>query len=172
LDRSGDPERPVPTPESQVQLNWQPQAPEEKWLRFEVFGLAESHFMKSPFPPFTIRLVQRNGDGIQRPSDPDGKSQPILDMRVRLVVRNKWAEVTSEVLPRSNPIRVLVDGEVTVSDWNFQDISHKHGGFFTVHVLPVDFADEVLDWASIRITILSDKVHAKLKRTQGKSSSS
>eukprot|EP00299_Pterocystis_sp_00344_P001509 c11355_g1_i1.p1 GENE.c11355_g1_i1~~c11355_g1_i1.p1 ORF type:complete len:223 (+),score=24.88 c11355_g1_i1:33-701(+) len=153
-DKSGDDSLPF--------LSKLPNVDDAKWLRFEVSGLIDEFYTRLKYPSFTIRLVRRNGEVIDRPRNHCGHAQTVLDTRVRLSVYNKWADVTREVLSMVlPPTRVLVDGELFVDDWVFHDISHKHGGFFQVTIRPIDFASEILEWTSPRIFIHSDKVLPK-----------
>eukprot|EP00299_Pterocystis_sp_00344_P005309 c1668_g1_i1.p1 GENE.c1668_g1_i1~~c1668_g1_i1.p1 ORF type:complete len:220 (-),score=49.70 c1668_g1_i1:121-780(-) len=144
-----------------------PNVDDAKWLRFEVTGLFEEHYTRLQYPAFRIRLVRRNGEEIERPTTSCGQVQTVLDTRVRLSVFNKWADVTHEVLTmHSSPIRVLVDGTLVVSDWTFQDISHKHGGYFQITIRPLDFTSEILEWKSPRLLIHSDKILNKQRAKQ------
>jgi hypothetical protein len=160
-DFGEDPESPA------VPVGWELNSDDTKWLRFEVSSLCTEHFMRSQFPPFVIKLVQRNGTPVVRPIDQStGHEQPICEMRVRVTVHNKWADVTSEVLPAGVAGNMaLIDGHLVVKNWVFQDISHKHGGFFRVQIQAIDFADEIMPHTSDRLIIHSDKVLAKKIRS-------
>eukprot|EP00300_Choanocystis_sp_HF-7_P032658 c4357_g1_i1.p1 GENE.c4357_g1_i1~~c4357_g1_i1.p1 ORF type:complete len:291 (+),score=60.78 c4357_g1_i1:58-873(+) len=133
------------------------------WCRFEVNGLMQKHFAKDAFPEFTIRLVQLNGDDMPRLTE-NGLVKPMNDMKIQISVFNKWADVTSEVVSDTETTRVLKDGMVTISDLVFHEISLKHGGYFILSVRAIDYAQEVLEWASGKITIQSVKTHCNQKR--------
>eukprot|EP00299_Pterocystis_sp_00344_P004167 c1501_g1_i1.p1 GENE.c1501_g1_i1~~c1501_g1_i1.p1 ORF type:complete len:229 (+),score=30.11 c1501_g1_i1:28-687(+) len=130
---------------------------EAPWLRFEVLDLKSSHFIKSPFPTFTISLVQNDGQPIDPPIDQDGTSLTINDVKIRIEIHNKWANVTEEVLGLSEVEKVLVNGKVCINDWVFRDVSHKHGGYFKIHIVPLDFVDEIVEWWSVPLIVHSDR---------------
>eukprot|EP00299_Pterocystis_sp_00344_P003515 c14279_g1_i1.p1 GENE.c14279_g1_i1~~c14279_g1_i1.p1 ORF type:complete len:218 (+),score=29.55 c14279_g1_i1:54-707(+) len=132
--------------------------------RFQIDGLQTTHYTKLPFPNFTIRLVQIDGKDICRPLDAFGRVETIKDIRVRVTVHNKWADVTSEILRRGPVTKVLEDGEVMIRDWVFHDTSHKNGGFFNIRISAIDFRDQIQDWCSENLSILSDKILFKKTR--------
>eukprot|EP00301_Raphidiophrys_heterophryoidea_P012378 c1885_g1_i1.p1 GENE.c1885_g1_i1~~c1885_g1_i1.p1 ORF type:complete len:425 (-),score=98.08 c1885_g1_i1:324-1598(-) len=133
------------------------------WCRFQVDGFTLSHFAKDVFPPFIVSLVQLNGESLPRIVE-DGVTKPMADMRVRMTFRNKWTEVSSEVLPDTEFVRTLRDGKVEISDLVFQDVTLKHGGYFVMHIMAVDYGEEVLEWKSEKFVIQSVKTHCNKKR--------
>lgn len=132
--------------------------PRQEWLRIDTVNLTWRHFVNEPFPAFHIRLVQRNGGAAPRKLD-----GTLDNIRARLTVFNKWAEVTDEVL-RGSTLITLVDGCATVSDWMFKEISFNHGGSFIVRITALDFTNEVMEYSSHKIEILSEKAFSKFKR--------
>lgn len=138
--------------------------PENAWCRLEVQGLKLQHFAKDPLPPFRIVVRQLNGDPLPRTTQADGTLKPMVDMRVRFSLSNKWATVTSEVLLDAQLEYTLVDGVCDVPGLVFHEVSVKHGGHFTLKVLPIDFAGEVLPWKSPKLKIQSVKTHCLRKR--------
>jgi len=136
---------------------------ESVWCRLTVSNLADRHFEKDLFPPFTVRLVRLDGTPLPRVME-DGHPKPMADMRIRLSVYNKWANVSQDVLKDVEFIRTLKDGALTINDLIFQEISLKHGGHFTLHIDAVDYKSEVMAWKSQKITIQSVKTHSNKKR--------
>jgi len=133
------------------------------WCRLTVSNLIDRHFEKDLFPPFTVRLVRLDGTPLPRVME-DGHPKPMADMRIRLSVFNKWANVSQDVLNDVEFIRTLKDGTLTINDLVFQEISLKHGGHFTLHIDAVDYKSEVMPWKSTKITIQSVKTHSNKKR--------
>eukprot|EP00301_Raphidiophrys_heterophryoidea_P027205 c9542_g1_i2.p1 GENE.c9542_g1_i2~~c9542_g1_i2.p1 ORF type:complete len:233 (-),score=48.28 c9542_g1_i2:238-936(-) len=147
-----------------------PQVGDEFCCRLDVINFECSHYAKSDFPPFTIRLVQLNGDPIEQQQDSTNDTfRAVCDLPIRLTLLNKWADVTEDVLPGAKRNRSLHNGRCVVSDFMFHEISLKHGGFFTLVVVPLNFETEVREWRSPKITIQSVKTHSnhitKTKRT-------
>lgn len=135
----------------------------EAWCRFQVQNFSHTHFAKDPFPPFTIDVSQLNGDPLPRVIV-EGKPKPMADTRIRLSVHNKWADVSNEVLPDTEFVRVLKDGQLEMNDLVFQDVSLKHGGYFIMHIDPIDFSGELQPWRSPKFMIQSVKTHCIKKR--------
>lgn len=138
--------------------------PENAWCRLEVEDLKLSHFAKDPLPPFRICIRQLNGDPLPRSVMPDGTVKPMVDMRIRFTVCNKWADVTNEVLPDAQLEHTLVDGICVVPGLIFHEVSVKHGGHFILKISPLDFRGEVLSYKSPKLKIQSVKTHCLRKR--------
>jgi len=131
--------------------------------RLSVEGFAAKHFAMSSFPPFRIQLLPLNDN---KPF----KAERAPEIRVRVAVFNKWAEVSSEVLPDTELVFTLKRGQVEVRDLVFQEVSVKHGGFFVLHISPVDYLGEILPWKSPRFQIQSVKSHCIKRRKMRESS--
>lgn len=138
--------------------------PENAWCRLEVENLKLSHYAKDPIPDFRICVRQLNGDPLPRSIQSDGTPKPMVDMRVKFSLYNKWANVTNEVLPDAQLDHTLVDGVCTVSGLIFHEVSVKHGGHFILKIHPLDFRGEVLPWKSPKLKIQSVKTHCLRKR--------
>eukprot|EP00300_Choanocystis_sp_HF-7_P009335 c16378_g1_i2.p1 GENE.c16378_g1_i2~~c16378_g1_i2.p1 ORF type:complete len:219 (-),score=39.78 c16378_g1_i2:102-758(-) len=136
---------------------------ESVWCRINVQGFSDKHFEKNTFPEFSISIVQLDGSPLPRVVE-EGQTKPMADMRIRISVLNKWANVSTEVLKDVEFVRTLKDGKLVVSDLVFQEISLKHGGFFILTIDPIDYKHEVLPWKSPEITIQSVKTHSNKKR--------
>ena len=143
--------------------------PDDKFKVYMLKVLDEASFTTScftdeKFPSFVIELVKRGGD-------PISDSQALLNLtRVRLTVWNRWAEVTHEVLQpipgETYPMFQLQEGKVVISGLVFREITHKHGGYFKIHVQvssPV-VSEMTLEWLSPRISVHSHKVRIKQNR--------
>eukprot|EP00299_Pterocystis_sp_00344_P007990 c2845_g1_i1.p1 GENE.c2845_g1_i1~~c2845_g1_i1.p1 ORF type:complete len:275 (-),score=25.36 c2845_g1_i1:63-848(-) len=135
----------------------------EAWCRLVAHNLQDRHFEKDTFPPFTVKLVKLDGSELPRVIE-DGCPKPMADMRIRLSVYNKWSNVSQDVMKDVEYVRTLKDGSLTISDLVFQEISLKHGGYFVLHIDPIDYKSEVLPWKSPKITIQSVKTHSNKKR--------
>jgi len=137
-----------------------PQVGDEFCCRIDVVGFECSHYAKSEYPQFTIRLVQLNGDPIEQQDTTNDTFRALCDLPVRITLLNKWADVTEDVLPGAKRHRTLHNGRCVVNDFVFHEISLKHGGFFTLVITPLNFASEVREWRSPKITIQSVKTHS------------
>eukprot|EP00301_Raphidiophrys_heterophryoidea_P017931 c2928_g1_i2.p1 GENE.c2928_g1_i2~~c2928_g1_i2.p1 ORF type:complete len:477 (+),score=85.81 c2928_g1_i2:60-1490(+) len=153
------------------------------WFRLCVTGLQRRYYTKEPCPPLTVKIIrllsidggrmvasQNDGDetspenGVKLPST----SPPLLsDIRIQLVVRNKWAEVTQEVLLPDFETQWVMTNEnstYTISNMVFTEISLKHGGFYTVIVRAVDRYCDITSWKSSNVVVQSNKTHSNQKR--------
>jgi hypothetical protein len=134
---------------------------DSKWLRFTIENLATKHFMRTPFPPFTIRLVTLSGADVPHPMDSQGNIQALADIPISVTVHNKWVDVTSEVIPDCKQLYTLKNGSVTIGDWIFHETSLIHGEYFTIHIDPLDFVQEINGFESPRVIILSAKYRVR-----------
>ena len=166
------PTQSIPTPGSSSNPVDANGIPAQAWCRFEVKDFVLKHFAKDLYPPCMVELVQLNGDPIPRMVGEDGAITPLSDVRVRLQLFNKWADVTKEVLPDLEAVRTLKDGKCYISDLSFQEISLKHGGYFILCVNPIDYNGEVVPWKSDKIIIQSVKTHSNKRRREASTKAS
>jgi len=123
-------------------------------FQFQVADFPDTYFAKDYFPKFIANVI-----GEQRFLPVE-----LSEFNVSVSIRNKWADVTAEVLaPNTNLLRVVKDGALEISDLIFIDVSLKHGGFFTLHITPVD-TTVVGSWTSPPFAIQSVKTHCNRKR--------
>jgi hypothetical protein len=134
-----------------------------KWLRISVTGLTQEHYTNIAYPPFSVRLKLTDGSPVCLGL---GVEAGIPSLPVLITIHNKWTNVTSEVLSAKQTKTTIEHGELLIDDWMFVDFSLAHGGYFKIHIQPLDFGDEVADWWSDKITILSAKSRPKKLRKQ------
>jgi hypothetical protein len=135
----------------------EPAAPSRPTFRLELAEFSSNYFAKDYFPKFRVSAVPVNGF--------DALPQELEEMPVTVSVHNKWAEVTSEVLPPHTELtRVVKNGVLDIADLMFMDVSIKHGGHFVIKVSPVDHGNLVSSVKSPRFTIQSVKTHCNKKR--------
>eukprot|EP00299_Pterocystis_sp_00344_P007225 c2241_g1_i1.p1 GENE.c2241_g1_i1~~c2241_g1_i1.p1 ORF type:complete len:280 (-),score=77.54 c2241_g1_i1:75-914(-) len=167
-----DPERitidhPYPMVSSQSQQQndtTSPQSTSQVWCQLYVRDLSASYVVKESIPPFAVELRQLDGSEIPRANE----GKPLADVRVKLTLFNKWADVTSEILPNTDPYRTLVDGKCVIDDLWFLEVSAKHGGFFILQISSIDNQNEIASWRSAAISILShNTIHSKRKKMKG-----
>jgi len=135
----------------------------KRGLKLHVDFEMDSYFAKVAVPAFSVTLVQADGQAIPRRIK-DGRRMCLSDMRVKLSVWNKWADVSHEVIPDTDQILTLKDGHCPVDNLVFTEISLKHGGSFTLVVEPIDHKASVQWWSRKGIIIQSVKTHCNRKR--------
>jgi hypothetical protein len=138
-------------------ISQSPQRSSAYVFRFQVLGILTSFFAKENFPTFSVEIIQQNGQSLPRAAN-GARTKPVADVRFRLVLLNRWADVTHELLlPFSEPIRIAVDGRCEINDFVISDISAKYGGYFILCIVPIDCAHEIGIWRSQQIVIQSCK---------------
>jgi len=121
-----------------------------------VADFPDTYFAKDYFPKFTVAVAGTSGQQFFPPE--------LAEFQVAVSVHNKWADVTSEVLATNTTlIRTVKDGVLDISDLIFIDVSLKHGGFFTLHVSPLE-KPFVSEYISPSFAIQSVKTHCNRKR--------
>lgn len=138
------------------------------WCRLVGEGCVQQHFAKALMPPIRFRLITLDGQDIPRVVK-DGQARALSEIRVRVTVMNKWADVTAEVAPETETVFSLIDGAAEMADLKFMDISLRHGGVFYVRVCAIDNASEIVAWQSGPISIQSVKTHSNKRRRKADS---
>jgi len=129
---------------------------EKPQFQLVVRDFPDTYFAKDYFPKFSVAVSPVDG-AMYIPAE-------LSEFQVTVSVHNKWADVTSEVLAaHTNLVRTVKDGVLDISDLIFIDVSLKHGGFFSLHVTPVD-CRQVAPYMSPNFAIQSVKTHCNRKR--------
>eukprot|EP00298_Acanthocystis_sp_HF-20_P010659 c18979_g1_i1.p1 GENE.c18979_g1_i1~~c18979_g1_i1.p1 ORF type:complete len:245 (-),score=70.64 c18979_g1_i1:15-749(-) len=156
---------------SLVPFSLSPKPPKlELTMKVEEFSL--SHYAGIAFPKFEISITRSNNSRIiNRYSSNQYDTfsslrEDIPDIEIKLSVWNKWADVSDDVLPNHNRIKLIQNGNLEVSDFVINGVSIKHGGFFILRIDPIstnsDFS--LNSWHSGQITVNSTRTLSKRRK--------